>query len=114
MYRQVYKHWRYDCKGYLRHYRRGESKWMPEPKGGRTECWLYREDKIAPVGHGVTDCSKKDSFCYRIGRYVAEGRAWKSAGKPEALQAKHLIAFLHTDGLEALMGDVKVAMAAFH
>ena len=47
----------------------------PHPKGGRIECYLYKDDVMISTGTAV--CSMSDNFCYRIGREIALGRALK-------------------------------------
>ena len=69
-YRVAFKHyripvgWEYEPL----HYRRKRSKWTPQPKGGKTECFLYFQGRL--VARGETVCSLSDNYSYR------EGREW--------------------------------------
>jgi hypothetical protein len=47
----------------------------PAPKGGRTEARISLPD--GRVAEGVAECSMSDTFCKRIGRDIAVGRALK-------------------------------------
>ena len=50
--------------------------WRPAPRGGAAECDLLDDDgKLLSTGRA--ECSLADAFCYRIGRDIARGRAWK-------------------------------------
>ena len=45
----------------------------PSEKGGLTICILKDGDHVH--SWGLAECSKKDTFCYAIGRSISQGRA---------------------------------------
>lgn len=54
-------------QGVVVHYQKGVSHWMPEERGGYTECFLYDENgKLLAKGEAV--CWLIDQFCYEAGR----------------------------------------------
>lgn len=53
-----------------------KTKWEPSPCGGYTTCVIY-DDEGREAAIGIAECSPLDSFCYRIGRAIALGRAMK-------------------------------------
>lgn len=69
--------------GRLYHYQRGKSKWEPHTKGGLTVCSIWDGDSSL-LGRGFAVCSKRDAFCYRIGREIARGRALKALARSES------------------------------
>lgn len=81
-YKITYKHyripvgWKYEPV----HYRRGKTKWMPESRGGKTECFLYMNDRL--IARGETICSEDDNFEYSAGRYWAFENALTRVGGP--------------------------------
>lgn len=77
----TYRHWRITGDDHtLKYYQRKESTWMPQPKGGYTECvvWVGEGDERERISIGWALCSEKDNFCYRVGRQIAKGRALKA------------------------------------
>jgi hypothetical protein len=56
--------------------------WEPLPRGGYTLCTIYDDDENE-LAIGVAECNPLDSFCYRIGRAIALGRAMKKLTSPK-------------------------------
>lgn len=56
-------------------YYRNVSRWKPTETGGYTQCVLELPD--GTQFEGWSDCSKRDGFCYKLGREIAFGRAFK-------------------------------------
>ena len=48
---------------------------LVNPHGGLTWAALYLDGEL--LGAGMAQCCERDNFCYRIGRAIAAGRAWK-------------------------------------
>lgn len=100
----TYEHWRPAQAGDGTAYRYfiGRSKWKPNSRGGFTTCRIEVSfDNREYIVVGRADCSKKDAFCYRIGRAISYGRALKS-----------LIRIMNNDGYldklpDAMFGDKK-------
>ena len=85
-YQMRYEHYRLRCDGGgLDRYHRGRSDWQPAERGGCTFCTIADEDGITLV-IGAAKCSRKDAFCYRIGRQIAKGRALKALAGVQAEQ----------------------------
>lgn len=62
---------------YIAHYPADkDQRWFkPEPRGGKTVCYLYVVGGSAIAGVGAAYCSMKDQFCYATGRKIALDRA---------------------------------------
>lgn len=86
-YRFVYHHFRRPrhWRGTKRHgepcirYTRGVSKFKPGERGGVTTCYVVNEDGN-PLALGRAVCCMRDSFCYRMGRIIAQARALAALG----------------------------------
>ena len=73
--KQVYvQHFRMDCCGDLKRYRKGRKDFVPEVHGGKTVVIVVIGDTEYV---GVALCSGKDQFCYKTGYKIALGRAMK-------------------------------------
>lgn len=48
---------------------------VPATHGGKTICHVLKDDVEIATGEAL--CSMSDNFCYRTGRKLALGRAWK-------------------------------------
>lgn len=76
--RIVFKHFRPIEGIYIKkpfHYRRGRERWPPTLRGGRTQCFIYDENRCL-VAMGETVCHPNENFCYAEGRYWASDRAF--------------------------------------
>lgn len=80
--KDVDRRFRERCGGYVFHYQRGETAWIPNTHGGLTACMIYDGDDM--VAHAEAECSIKDAFCYHIGREIAKGRALKKLEETNA------------------------------
>ena len=91
------KHYSGECKRRHTRYHPGKSAWTPGAHGGATRCYLWvrvESGDLVCVGGGTSECSKKDSFEYAVGRAIALQRAianllgWKSMGEWRFIHSK--------------------------
>lgn len=71
-----YWHYRYEeDSDSLKEYSRRLKQFRPATRGGITICTIKGENGLYA---GASFCSRKDNFCYSLGRKIALGRALKN------------------------------------
>lgn len=79
-----YKHFRYDRRGHLRRYFRGNSSWAPTNRGGMTICVISTSTGLVGIGEAI--CLTIDPFCYAEGRGIARDKAEREIWRVDNIQ----------------------------